>query len=340
MTTIPSGSQYENIIEGFLGTNYSDVQKGFVKQKDLLWSAFLTANGLKPSDPSVILQDPTVLSKFVSFVQQTYDSLQTDALSPDEISRRGLLFSAYDLIVLMIETLQKNVGVTAQNVVFLGKYQQAYSDMMGRVADATYIGGSLSIPKPNTTDLSKWTLGYGGITMNDYLTAAVQNSITGKTTPASTGVAGSTDVPANSIEIHSINYQDPVQIPDVQQVGAAVQPDVLSAVKQESWVALGPATTTSFPNIEPSARDTLRFSYTPTDVTFTYTYMQQYNTTVVPYTIDSDGNIKAQNPINVPSDPNTPAFYPITLTSPAVTFPPGATPEDKQKLAAAAFQAF
>ena len=66
MTTIPNGSPYENIVDGYLGTDYTDAQAGFVKKKDVLWSKFLQESGLTAQDPLVLAQDPAVLAKFVA----------------------------------------------------------------------------------------------------------------------------------------------------------------------------------------------------------------------------------------------------------------------------------
>lgn len=279
MTTIPNGSPYETILDGYLGTDYADQKSGFVTQKDVLWIKFLAETGLKATDPLVVAQDPSVLMKFVAFVQKTYDSMQVGTnLSPDETSRRKLMFSVYDLIVLMLETLQKNVGVVGNNVVFLSKYQKEYSTMMGRVSGSFQIGGATSLPSPNPADPTKWTLGYGGITMDDYLRAATENSIAGASV---------------TTQITSVNSKVPLPAANVQQTPTGVIKDALQEVPQSELIALGPATrtVTSGANVTPSM-NTLKFDSTPTTVTFNYVYKQQYSATVTNYNYDSDGNLQ------------------------------------------------
>ncbi len=300
MTTIPSGSQYETIIDSYLGTALTGAQVGFGTKKDALWLQFLQENGLSSTDPLVTAQDPVILSKFMVFVQKTYDSLQTGELSPDEVTKRNLMFSVYDLIVLMLQVLQQTVGVVGKNVAFLGQYQEAYAEMMGREAEAFYIGGSLSIPQPNSSDLSNWTLGYGNITMEEYLKTALQNAKLGLT-DANAGAA-----------IHSINVALPpvnkTTQPNVQGTDTAVIKDGLSNVPiQAAGINLGSTNQTA------NAMNTLRIApISPTQVIFSYNYRQQYNVTVHNYGFNNDDPPQ----IVELSKQNVSGFYdaPVSLT--------------------------
>ncbi len=326
MTTIPNSSSYEDILDGYFGDAYGDQQAGLVTQKDVLWTSFLLQNKLDPNDPLVVAQDPTILAKFVQFTQKTYDSMQTNALSPDEVARRDLMFSVHDLIVLMLETLQKSVGVLGDNVVFLGKYQREYANMMGRAAEAFYIGASRSLPSPNTGDLTKWTLGYEDITMQEYLDTAVFNSIAGQS---------STPNGANELKLNSVNTAiNPPNPTTYLNRPEAVLVDALQGVPQTEFIALGPLTRTVSSNKGPAEQNSMRINYTPNSVTFDYTYWQQYDATYTPFTFNNQGVPVFQNPVRISG------FYPVVANPTTVTFPPGATEQEKLNLTNAAFQSF
>lgn len=318
MTTIPNGSQYENIVNGYLGTDYTDAQAGFVTKKDVLWAKFLQESGLTAQDPLVLAQDPAVLAKFVTFVQKTYDSLQTNTLAPDEVRRRDLMFSVYDLVVLILQVLQRNVGVVGQNVVFLNKYAKEYATMMGRTAEAFYIGGALSLPQPNRADLSKWTLGYDSITMQEYLDAAVYRPDTYK--------------------INSLNTLYPPAGPDERQNGRAILTDPLTVVKQTEFIALGPLTRDTVSNAGPKDRNSLVFTSSATSITITYNYFQQYSR-IAQYYRD-EYNDKGEFVKRVDSAPVPYKGYYAIQPPPSVTvnYPPNATDKQKMDLAQSALQ--
>jgi hypothetical protein len=167
---LPSSGPYTSLLVGFFGNLDTDEQGA-------LWQAFKTKNGFT-TDPAS--NDIDALVKFSDFIQATYNNEQTMALSPEEIHKRQLLFSLYDLIVTMMQSIQQTVGVTGQNITFLGRYQRVYTDMMSREAGAFYIGGTRDRPPINPAtgkvyieDLTKWKLGYGSITMAEYLETAL-----------------------------------------------------------------------------------------------------------------------------------------------------------------------
>lgn len=327
MTTIPNGSNYETMLDGYFGSDYADTIVGFGTKKDVLWQAFLKENGLSPTDPLVVAQDPAIQSKFVTFLQKTYDAMQVNTLSPGEVTRRDLMFTVYDLVVLMLEVLQSTVGVVGNNVVFLNKYAKEYSEMMGRTSEAFYIGGSLSLPQPNRNDLSQWTLGYDDITMKEYLEAAIYRPYNPDTQPS-----GQTPY---TYSISSVNTAYPPTGPNVQQNDRAILRDTLTAVRSTELIAAGPLTRDVIRNVGPGSRNTLTFSSpTPTTVTMTYTYLQQYDSTIRYWRINSDGNFEQSGEVRLSG------YHPITMTSPTVTFGVNDTPEQKMVVLEAAFQNF
>lgn len=322
MSTIPNGSPYETIVDGYLGSEYADTVAGFGTKKDALWLAFLKENGLTATDPLVVAQDPTILAKFVAFIQNTYDSMQVNTLSPEEVTRRDLMFSVYDLVVLMLEVLQKTVGVVGGNVVFLNKYAKEYSTMMAREAEAFYIGGSLSLPQVNRNDLSKWTLGYDDITMKEFVEASVYR-------PKTPGIDESFNY-----TISSVNTPYPPTGSNVQQNDRAILKDTLTSVRQTEFIALGPLTRDVYTNVGAPARNSLTFSApTSSAVTLTYVYYQQYNSSAVYYYYDSEGGFHSSDPVEQKG------YYPITMTS-TVNFSPNATPEEKIQAVENGLQSF
>lgn len=194
MTVIPPGTLFDSIFQAYLA-DQQDISTD-------LWKKFLLANNLDPNDARITAQDETLLASFVRFVQSTYEQTST-SLSLNEMTRRHLLFSIYDLIVLMLQALQENVSVLGNNVVFLGKYQQAYAGIAGRLSEFFYIGGADSRPVPDSTDLSKWTLGYGDVNMQDFLKAV----IVGK----STNDTGSPPLPYSPLVLQSVAAKPPAE---------------------------------------------------------------------------------------------------------------------------------
>jgi len=164
MSVIPPGTLFDTVFQAYLADQQDD--------NAVLWRKFLVANNLDANDARIAAQDDTLVAKFVRFVQSTYES-KASQLSLDEMTRRHLIFTIYDLIILLLQAIQQNVGVLGENIVYLGKYQRAYAGIAGRLAEFFYIGGADSRPVPNNADLSKWTLGYGDVNIQDYLTAAI-----------------------------------------------------------------------------------------------------------------------------------------------------------------------
>lgn len=128
--TLPSSGPYANLMSSFFGYLGSSEQQA-------LWSSFLEKNGLvaNPSDTDSVAQ-----AEFVSFVQSTYANDQTSQQSPLEMERRHLVFTVFDVILLLMQKLQDTVATQTGVAAFLAKYQDAYAVMLSRVP--TYIGGS------------------------------------------------------------------------------------------------------------------------------------------------------------------------------------------------------
>lgn len=331
MTAIPNGSLYQTIMNSFLDPSYVDKTVGFGTRGDKLWQDFLAQNGLKATDPSVVTEDPTILAEFVSFVQQTSASLQQGKLSPKEMTNRAIMFSVYDLMVLMLSVLQNNVGVTGQNIAFLGHYQDAYAKLLGRLADTFYIGGALSIPVINTSDMSEWTLGYGGINMQDYLSTA----LTGVPTPSVNGAAGNSAPTYPTLQLNSVNLTYPAPPAGPYSIDQGMIADPLTHVQVTSLVAAGPATTTSYDNLADAAMNTFTISSNgqpggppPTQVTFTYKYKQQYDFDVKTFVYDRDSNgvITGYHEVQTVHQTGFYANPPVTYT---VNINPNFTPEQQ-----------
>lgn len=163
--SIPANSIYSNLMNGYFGYLSSDDQ-------DALWLLFLQKNGFttNPSNTDLAAQ-----IKFSDFIEKTYESVQATNLSPEEVNRRQLLFTVFDIILAMMKSIQDNVAVTGNELAFLAKYQKVYTDEMKRIGDNFYIAAptSTDFAVVNTSDVSKWTLGYGSVTMEEYLKSAV-----------------------------------------------------------------------------------------------------------------------------------------------------------------------
>lgn len=167
---LPSNGPFGNLLTGYFG--YLDPAA-----QSALWQSFKDKNGFA-TDPANT--DLVALEKFSDFVQGTFNDGLSTLLSPEEVHKRQLLFNLYDLIIVMMQSIQNTVAVTGDNITFLGKYQGVYTDQMARTADSFYMSHSLSTAAVNPAtgkvyieDLTKWKLGYSNITMNEYLQTAI-----------------------------------------------------------------------------------------------------------------------------------------------------------------------
>lgn len=153
------GTLYGNIMDAFFST-LSEAKK------QQIWVKFLTDNNLTEPVP------PGLETLFLTFIQQIIVSNEVqvptfvnDALSPEEIKKRDIMFGVLNSVLSMLLALQDTVTVEAQNLAFYGRWQRAYTDMLTRVP--TYVGAESSNVHVDLADLSKFTLGYNDISIED-----------------------------------------------------------------------------------------------------------------------------------------------------------------------------
>jgi len=123
-------------------------------------------------------------AQFLQFIQGSLIDLQTQDLmlqSPDEIKKRLIMFETFETLLQMLLTLQNTIGVVGRNLIFYGKWQEQYTNMLTRVP--IYTGGTSSLPKPQdltgdiaSIDFSRFTFGYNDISVEDIGNWYVQRS--------------------------------------------------------------------------------------------------------------------------------------------------------------------
>lgn len=162
---------YGKIMDAFFST-LSDAQK------QTIWVKFLTANNLTAPVP------PGSEQLFLTFIHdaimdtQLFVPVSTNAkLSPDEIKKRNIMFLVFNSVIKMLLSLQQTVTVEAQNVAFYAKWQKEYTNMLTRVP--SYVGGEASDVNVDLTDLSKFTLGYNNISVEDIAKWWAQSKLDG-----------------------------------------------------------------------------------------------------------------------------------------------------------------
>lgn len=158
--TLPSSGPYAQLMGSFFG--YLDTEE---QQK--LWSGFLQNEQLStnPADTDTVAQ-----AQFMSYIQSNYDQMQELQLSPTEVQRRHLVFTIFDIILLMMRKVQDTVGVQQGQLVFNGKMQEQYTNLMSRVP--IYLGGASDIAKFNVNP-AQFTLGYNNISVKELLQYAL-----------------------------------------------------------------------------------------------------------------------------------------------------------------------
>ncbi len=163
--TLPTNGPYAQLMGSFFGFLSTEQQQG-------LWSTFLNGQHLStnPSDTDTVAQ-----AQFMSYIQSSYDKMQELELSPIEIQRRHLVFTVFDIILLMMQNIQDTVGVQQGLLVSLGKMQEQYTDMISRVP--IYVGGASNNAVYND-ELDKFTLGYNNISVKELLEYALETGNT------------------------------------------------------------------------------------------------------------------------------------------------------------------
>lgn len=205
--TIPTGS-YTDLVNGYFG--YLEVDEktalwnAFLTSNGITsapedfqnppWRDYLAANSIDPETLTpaqlqttyiAFLNQPSLQTLFTKFIQNAYlklanidvfpstatsIALQQDQ-SPDEIKNRHLVYTIFDILIMLMGNIQDTVTVLTGNISILAKRRNEYTEMMSRVA--FYQANSSNAPVINTEDLSKWTLGYANISIRDYISAGI-----------------------------------------------------------------------------------------------------------------------------------------------------------------------
>lgn len=190
----PVGSVYDEVLGGYFGAQGTDVlmerydQDTMTLVQDVaiddtyrseLWRNFLTTHGFDPDGPfSQITSLPdaereALKIEFVKYINARLIELQTQELnlaSLDETKKREIMFRTFEILLKMLVALQNTVGVIGNNLIFFGKWQEQYTNMLTRVP--IYTGGTSSFVKPTdltvaNPDFSGFTLGYNNISLED-----------------------------------------------------------------------------------------------------------------------------------------------------------------------------
>ncbi len=153
--TIPASGFYSTVMGSYFG--YLDAQ-----QKQDLWAQFLQKNGLttNPSDT-----DPAAQAAFISYIQTNYTDNNVLGLSPEEVDKRRIMFDAFSIVLRMMTMLQNTVTEQSRTVLFLAKWQEQYTKLMGHVP--TYVALPTNAPTIDTINPSRYTFGYNDISLQD-----------------------------------------------------------------------------------------------------------------------------------------------------------------------------
>ncbi|MBS0654704.1 MAG: hypothetical protein JSR46_02910, partial [Verrucomicrobia bacterium] len=133
-----------------------------------LWNEFLTTNGYTAANPPP--QTIAAQTQFVQFAQGVYSIENlSQALSPDEVRKRDIMFKTFDTLIAMLGTIQNSVAVQSQDLIYLGNLQQQLTSQLSAVP--TYTGNasnSQSAPSSVTSsNLSQLTFGYSNLSAQE-----------------------------------------------------------------------------------------------------------------------------------------------------------------------------
>jgi hypothetical protein len=169
--TIPSGSAYD-FYRTYLKSFYGDLSPTL---QDMLWNKFVAQQGYSVVGP--VYQNPpdsislrAAFSKFISALQSRDASNEAElALSPAELNARVVAYEIINALSGMLTAAQQSVKVQAQTLMFLGRYQQMYTQMMTSVPTLT--SGDPGKLDLGATDASKidaknFTFGYYKISLH------------------------------------------------------------------------------------------------------------------------------------------------------------------------------
>jgi hypothetical protein len=165
---------FQNIANAYLGGLSPSQQQS-------IWQQFLQVEP-NQSGQNPAINNPNLaalLNDFTAFVQQaSIQSIElgaSNALSPNEVQQRQLVLSVFQVMLLMLSTLQNTQQVQTTLDVFYGKQVDVYTQMMAKVP--IYLGGdNENAPTVNLTDLSKFNLGYDNIDVQDILNYTLESA--------------------------------------------------------------------------------------------------------------------------------------------------------------------
>lgn len=173
----PNDSLYGKILDAVFGhLNKAEQQK--------IWVDFLTLNNLTepvpPGDEELFYTYLNQVRDSEAFAQKVYVN---DKLPPEEVKKRNIMFEVLKSVVDMLLSLQNTVTVQAQNIAVHARWQREYTNMLTRVP--TLVGGESSDVRPidvnaANPDWSKFTFGYGDISVQDMAKWWADQRLTGK----------------------------------------------------------------------------------------------------------------------------------------------------------------
>jgi hypothetical protein len=198
----PDSSIYGGILNGFFGT-WDD------EKKLTLWKRFLSLNDLAANPPDAGIG--TKASEFLSYVSSSYNIPLTEQFSPEEMVRRQLMFSVFDLIILMLSTAQNTTATQAVEYNFLAKFQTEYAKMISRTPIYTGLIEKNAVKISSATgQVSDILFDYNDITgreICDYMTTkeTVQFAIRSSATNITQKVTGT--LPDGTKKEYTISYE-------------------------------------------------------------------------------------------------------------------------------------
>jgi hypothetical protein len=145
--------------------------------KQKVWGQFLKENGLTTAPPT----DTATLQKFNAFVSNAYNSLAVNenVATPQEMTRRRIMFDAYSIVLKMIDAIQDSVRTLSKSLLYYGKWQQEYTRLMSNIP--LYSPDNQSKFVYDAQDIGKSRLGYGDFDLRTALEYSVKAIIKNNT---------------------------------------------------------------------------------------------------------------------------------------------------------------
>jgi len=214
----PAYSSLMTYFNAFYG-HYTSVEKTH------LWNAFLASQGLtsSPVNPAPLLED---FARFIQGIRQTEVRFEeTTSRSPEEVKSRLILNDVMDSLSAMLEATQDLVSRQAGQLIFTGKWQQAYTQMMTRVPSLipvedpyTSVYTTVSLPSGNDPllwDLRFLTLGYNKTQLAELIPWGIENALNkpdvwrgfGNTTMGRYAFKATTNVDTGEIEKITVRFK-------------------------------------------------------------------------------------------------------------------------------------